>query len=280
MSAPSAFLHPTLSICADTSMASARGQCEGSPSHSTMSLASIASHARSIPMRSILSLVCSASPAVSVTTKATPPILAGTSIRSRVVPAISETIAASRPTSAFSNVDLPALGGPASTSLMPSCNRSAEGAASCLSISATSAVMDERNSLSAPASGTSSSSEKSSSDSVSAAQRNSCSRHPASLREKCPSAINSAARRWDSVSAESRSASPSASLRSIRPFSNARRVNSPAVASRSFRSGRALPRSCNAASTARTTACPPWQCHSTISSPVTERGLGKISTNP
>ena len=54
---------------------------------------------------------------------------------SRVVPAMSETIAASRPTSAFSNVDFPLLGGPAKTTRNPSLSFSADGLASNLPIS-------------------------------------------------------------------------------------------------------------------------------------------------
>src|SRR3546814_7644914 len=54
-------------------------------------------------------------PAVSIKRKGTPLIATGVSIRSRVVPAIGETMATSRPAKAFSRVDLPALGGPAST---------------------------------------------------------------------------------------------------------------------------------------------------------------------
>ena len=53
----------------------------------------------------------------------------------------------------------------------------------------------------------------------------------------------------------------SACERSILPFKNARRVNSPGPAG-------TPPASESAASTRRTTVMPPWQCSSSISSPV------------
>jgi hypothetical protein len=92
-------------------------------------------------------------------------------------------------------------------------------------------------------------------------------------------ATRNAARRWDSVSASTRSSSPSTCVRSSRPPSNARRVNSPGIAGRH-------PGMCaSAASTALMTARPPCRCSSTTSSLVNERGAvhqvicvrGKIS---
>ena len=82
-----------------------------------------------------------------------------------------------------------------------------------------------------------------------------------------------AERRCHSVSAVSRSASPSASFRSIRPLAKARRVNSPGCAI--LVSGIA----CKAVSTPRTTARPPWRCSSARSSPVAVFGPGKTSTS-
>ena len=79
-------------------------------------------------------------------------------------------------------------------------------------------------------------------------------------------ATRNAARRWDSVSASTRSSSPSTCVRSSRPPSNARRVNSPDVAGR-HPCIRARP-----ASTALMTARPPCRCSSRTSSLVNERG--------
>ena len=79
-------------------------------------------------------------------------------------------------------------------------------------------------------------------------------------------ATRNAARRWDSVSASTRSSSPSTCVRSSRPPSNARRVNSPGVA------GRHPGMRASAASTALMTARPPCRCSSRTSSLVNERG--------
>lgn len=79
-------------------------------------------------------------------------------------------------------------------------------------------------------------------------------------------ATRNAARRWVSVSASTRSSSPSTCVRSSRPPSNARRVNSPGVA------GRHPEMRASAASTALMTARPPWRCNSRTSSVVNERG--------
>ena len=103
------------------------GEQPSAPSQSSMSACSIAASARWMPMPSITSSVAPRRPAVSVSTKAMPPNATGTSIRSRVVPAMSETIAASRDTSALSNVDFPLFGGPAMTTRKPSRSFSAAG---------------------------------------------------------------------------------------------------------------------------------------------------------
>ena len=79
--------------------------------------------------------------------------------------------------------------------------------------------------------------------------------------------------RCASVSAKTRSARPSTAVRSIRPFSNARRVNSPASAGRNPGS---LPSSC---CTAAIIARPPCRCSSTMSSPVSVFGPGNHSTS-
>ena len=59
-------------------------------------------------------------PAVSLTTIGSPSRSSRTSMTSRVVPASSDTIATSRRASALSRLDLPTLGGPASTTRKPS----------------------------------------------------------------------------------------------------------------------------------------------------------------
>src|SRR5262252_4035594 len=71
-----------------------------------------------------------------------------------------------------------------------------------------------------------------------------------------------------------RSARASTRVRSSRPFSNARRVNSPASA------GRQPGTRASAASTAAITALPPCSCSSAVSSPVSLRGAGNHSASP
>ncbi len=99
----------------------------------------------------------------------------------------------------------------------------------------------------------------------------------ASLRacpESPPSMRDTACLRWFSVSASMRSPSPSTSVRSSLPFSKARRVNSPASASR-------IPgREVSSRSTARTTAGEPWRFSSAQSSPVKLCGPGIQATRP
>ncbi len=70
-----------------------------------------------------------------------------------------------------------------------------------------------------------------------------------------------------------RSASPSTAVRSSRPFSKARRVNSPGSASRQ---PSILPK---ASSTPATTAWPPCSCSSATSSPVSLCGAGNHSAS-
>ena len=103
------------------------------------------------------------------------------------------------------------------------------------------------------ASPTSSSSEKSSAASTCADISSSRADQPDTARLTAPSTDAIAARRCDSVCAVSKSPSPSASARSIRPDISARRVNSPASAGRS---PGMLP---SAAATAAITARPPWR---------------------
>ena len=230
-----------------------------------------AERARSMPIASILSPLRSRTPAVSMNSNGVPSTATGTSIRSRVVPAISDTIAASRSTSALSKVDLPLLGGPPSTMRKPSRNFSAAG---CASIAAMTAYKFKQpfDIICLFCDPTSSSSEKSSSASVSADNERSSVRHTSTARLNPPPTIAFAARRCHSVSADRRSAKPSASFKSIRPLRNARRVNSPGSARRNP----IMP--ANAFSTARTTARPPCRCSSARSSPLALSGPGKTIT--
>ena len=159
-------------------------------------------------------------------------------------------MAASRPTSAFNKVDFPLLGGPAKTTRNPSFNFSAGGHANNIAIFCRNDSQPFVINILFWES-TSPSSEKSSSASVSAdSWSNSC-RYSSIAMLNAPPNILAAERRCHSVSADNRSANPSASFKSIRPLVKARLVNSPASARRA--SGKAA----MAFSTARTTARPP-----------------------
>ena len=157
-----------------------------------------------------------------------PPIATGASIRSRVVPATAWVIAASRPTSRLNKVDLPALGGPASTTRMPSRSRSAEGRRSAASISAAQCAQ-----VVVPGLGKAFVHIALVGEIEHGLDRGSEAKQrvgPAlDLAAEAPPASSIAERRWVSVSAASRSARPSASARSIRPLAKARRVNSPGL---------------------------------------------------
>ena len=82
----------------------------------------MASIARSMPICSTLSGLLR-KPAVSIMCKGRPSILIDSFKISRVVPAMSVTMARSCPARALSRLDLPALGAPAITTCIPSCNR-------------------------------------------------------------------------------------------------------------------------------------------------------------
>ena len=153
---------------------------------------------------------------------------------SRVVPASSDTIATSRRASAFSRLDLPALGGPAMTTRKPSRRPLAaagrqDGARSrraawrrqrrpCAAASAASR-RPRRRSRGRPRSAPAPESARCAPTLVERAQR-------AFGLRAAPGA------RCASVSASMRSARPSTSVRSSLPFSKARRANSPGSASR------------------------------------------------
>ena len=190
---------------------------------------------------------------------------------SRVVPAIGAVIAASCSINTLKRVLLPEFGGPARTTRKPSRKASARGR-----VSQSASSLRSVSSLAAKSGGrlaTSFSSAKSSTASSAAELSSKRVLQPSTSPENAPPAIAMALLRCNSVSAESRSASPSASARSILPWTKARRVNSPEVARRN--SGSAA----RAASTAAITARPPWQCSSAISSPVAVAGPGSHSAS-
>src|SRR3989441_736802 len=91
------------------------------PSSTTRSrsLSSIARRLRRMPSASIASLGTSR-PAVSSSRTGTPAIVIVPSTTSRVVPGTGDTIARSRPSSAFSRLDFPAFGGPTRATVIPS----------------------------------------------------------------------------------------------------------------------------------------------------------------
>lgn len=169
---------------------------------------------------------------------------------------------------------LPALGAPTMTTRGPSRSSSPRRAsasaspiccASCRTRGLTAASTSEpRSSASSP---------KSITASVCARQSRICARQLSKRARASPPICASACLRCASVLAARRSERPSTSVRSIRPFPNARRVNSP-------RSARRWPGSVpRAASTAETTAGPPCTCSSATSSPVNERGAGNQRTS-
>ena len=99
-----------------------------------------------------------------------PARVTGASIRSRVVPAMSVTIATSRSASRLASVDFPLFGGPARTMRTPSRRRSTGGSDRTTAIDSASADMPSSTS-SRSESSISSSSAKSSSASIRAASR-------------------------------------------------------------------------------------------------------------
>ena len=150
---------------------------------------------------------------------------------SRVVPAISEVMAASRPAIRLRSVDLPTFGGPTIATSNPSRTRSA------IRTPSYSRCMPARTRvISASTSGRVSTGTSSSAKSIvassSAAARIRSRRQPSATSPNAPDNTRSACLRWPSVSASIKSASPSTWARSSWPFSSARRVNSPASAAR------------------------------------------------
>ena len=192
-----------------------------------------------------------------------------TSITSRVVPASAETMAASRLAKAFNRLDLPALGGPASTTRNPSRRISPRWPSANWDVNLPWRLRTASCACATARSDTSPSSEKSIAASTSPIAPNTSARKPSNRFDCTPLACAIPWRRCASVSASIRSARPSISAKSSLPFSKARLANSPGSAGRN-------PGICASASnTARTIARPPWRCSSAMSSPVSVRGAAK-----
>ena len=143
-----------MSHLACTAMARSIGMAAGSPSHNRTSAALVSRSASATPIASTSSSAAR-NPAVSTSTNGTPAIATGTSMTSRVVPAIGVTIARSTSANALIRLDLPAFGGPATTTRTPSRSGSTRGAANNLAMSAANAARSAANPAS-PAPSTSS----------------------------------------------------------------------------------------------------------------------------
>ena len=173
-------------------------------------------------------------PAVSRKTTGMPPSAMVPSTMSRVVPGTGDTIARSAPSSAFSKVDFPAFGAPASTTVTPwwmararSVNASISSTPAASRVTSDHACPDARPTCSSGKSSATSSPAITSSNSL----RSRSTRVPSS-----PASARAASVTARSVRAPIISATASARVRSMRPFRNARRVNSPGSARRAPRS--------------------------------------------
>ena len=203
-------------------------------------------------------------PAVSMNRNSTPPITQVSSTVSRVVPGTSETMARSSCSSAFSNVLFPLFGAPTMATgtplriAFPTRNESARAVQREIASSSSAA------SLSRSANSTSSSL-KSSSSSISDVSSSSSARIFPSSSEYPPRSWFIATRCCTSEPDAITSATASACARSIFPFTNALRVNSPA-------SARRHPASVSSSSMRPTMYADAWQHSSAESSPVYECG--------
>ena len=269
--APRSLFVPTVhkDFCTGCAMAST----SGATSHSTRSAREISASARRTPSASAR-LSVDRRPAISTRITSRPPRSSATSRTSRVVPGSSDTMARAALLSAVSSDDLPTLGGPASATRRPSRTMrprptDSTAALTLMESDSIAAITDAGSSAD-----TSPSSEKSSRASISARASSSVSRQPAIWPDSPPARRAAACCRCVSVSASMRSPRPSTSVRSSRPLRNARRVNSPASASR--RPGRAAIDRISVL----TTAGEPCTCSSAVSSPVNECGAGIQATRP
>ena len=211
-------------------------------------------------------------PAVSTRVNSTPSMRRVSCSRSRVVPAMSVTMARSLPASALSSELLPAFGGPTSTTCRPSRRRRPRSAAR-RSRTSWSLASRRRSRKPAPPSVSSDSSAKSIAASTCTRIASTASISASTRREKSPSSERRAARAARRSVAAMRSATASAWARSSLPFRKARWLNSPAAAWRA-------PRPMQRATSARSTTGLPCACSSTTSSPVKLAGARKRSAMP
>ncbi len=181
---------------------------------------------------------------------------------SRVVPAISVTIARSLPANAFKSEDLPAFGFPAMTTCKPSRSNWPWRADCCTSVTE---LATSSSSLRIFPSARKSISSSGKSIAASTCKRKwiSFSNTEFTLTEKAPCKERTAERAAACDVASIRSAMASACTRSSLPFSKARMENSPALAAMA-------PSSNSRESRAFWITGPPWPCSSTTSSPVNE----------
>ena len=203
---------------------------------------------------------CARIPAVSTSRTGTPLIATVSSIVSRVVPGVSETIARSSPSKALSSDDLPAFGGPTIATVSPSrtsrprspSQRSRSSAAARL------ATSDETR----PGSGSATSSGKSIAAASSSSSVPTRARNAPTSAAKPPPRLASAARAAARVSASMTAATASAACSSILPLRKARRVNSRAPpGARRRRSARERSRGRRSASRARASRADPRRCN-------------------
>ncbi|MCW0417677.1 hypothetical protein NB689_003431 [Xanthomonas sacchari] len=227
--------------------------------------------ARRMPSRSIASPP-SRRPAVSTRVSSTPSRRTVSCKVSRVVPAMSVTMARSLPASALSSELLPALGGPTSTACRPSRRRRPRSASARSCVRSVRACARPARTCSPP-SVSSASSAKSIAASMWMRRRISCSARSSTRRENTPSSERRAARAARRSPAAIRSAIASAWARSSLRLRKARSLNSPG------RAGRA-PSSQQRATRCRSSTGLPCACSSSTSSPVKLRGAGNHSAMP
>mmetsp|Transcript_48789 Transcript_48789/g.118438 ORF Transcript_48789/g.118438 Transcript_48789/m.118438 type:complete len:419 (+) Transcript_48789:473-1729(+) len=244
---------------------------------STSTLTSAIDHcsaALRIPSFSMSSPTATLSPAVSDTEISRPNKSMRTSNTSLVVPGVALVMAAGRLAIAFSKELFPAFGGPARTMRRPSLKISPHLASSRNALSSRARPLASSTTLLRTSSWISSSSPKSMKASTCARLRTNFDRHDSYSCDVWPPICRSASFLCVSVPAASKSASPSASTRSILPLSRALRENSPACA------GRSPSIFASASETACTTAVLPCRCSSATSSPVKLLGEGNHKTIP
>ena len=215
------------STSSSSALSSSVSGCEPSSTMSTTSAFFCAERARSTPIFSTLSSV-SRCPAVSLRSMRAPSMVTVSVSTSRVVPGRSVTMARSLPVSALRSDDLPTLGRPARTTLSPS--RTILAAFSSEPALSRPAISSASEATLRAAAGSSISSGKSFDASMSARRSLSLFRQPPIKRDTPPSISRTEARSAASPPAVTTRMTASAWLRSMRPFMNARFVNSPGSA--------------------------------------------------